>query len=62
LLAELVPGRKGGSCCGHRLKVLGLDVRYRTCRVAGRALDPHYVDILVKNLDKAAEINERWPD
>jgi HD-GYP domain-containing protein (c-di-GMP phosphodiesterase class II) len=30
--------------------------------VAGQHLDPHYVDILIKNLDKAAEINARWPD
>jgi response regulator RpfG family c-di-GMP phosphodiesterase len=30
--------------------------------VAGQHLDPYYVDILVRNLDKAAEINARWPD
>jgi response regulator RpfG family c-di-GMP phosphodiesterase len=30
--------------------------------VAGHHLDPHYVDILVKNLDKADDINRRWPD
>jgi response regulator RpfG family c-di-GMP phosphodiesterase len=30
--------------------------------VAGHHLDPHYVDILIKNIDKAAEINRRWPD
>jgi response regulator RpfG family c-di-GMP phosphodiesterase len=30
--------------------------------VAGLHLDPYYVDILIRNLDKAAEINERWPD
>jgi response regulator RpfG family c-di-GMP phosphodiesterase len=30
--------------------------------VAGQHLDPHYVDILIRNLDKAAEINRRWPD
>jgi len=30
--------------------------------VAGQHLDPYYVDILIRNLDKAAEINERWPD
>jgi response regulator RpfG family c-di-GMP phosphodiesterase len=30
--------------------------------VAGQHLDPHYVDILIRNIDKAAEINERWPD
>jgi response regulator RpfG family c-di-GMP phosphodiesterase len=30
--------------------------------VAGHHLDPHYVDILIRNIDKAAEINRRWPD
>jgi response regulator RpfG family c-di-GMP phosphodiesterase len=30
--------------------------------VAGQHLDPYYVDILIRNIDKAAEINERWPD
>jgi len=30
--------------------------------VAGHHLDPHYVDILIKNLDKADDINRRWPD
>ncbi|MFK3739809.1 HD domain-containing phosphohydrolase [Massilia sp. TN1-12] len=30
--------------------------------VAGKHLDPYYVDLLVKNLDKAAEINRIWPD
>jgi response regulator RpfG family c-di-GMP phosphodiesterase len=30
--------------------------------VAGHHLDPHYVDILIKNIDKAAEVNRRWPD
>jgi response regulator RpfG family c-di-GMP phosphodiesterase len=30
--------------------------------VAGHHLDPHYVDILIKNIDKAAEINRQWPD
>ncbi|MGJ7916074.1 HD domain-containing phosphohydrolase [Massilia sp. LXY-6] len=30
--------------------------------VAGHHLDPHYVDILIKNIDKADEINRRWPD
>ena len=30
--------------------------------VAGQHLDPYYVDILIRNLDKAAGINERWPD
>jgi len=30
--------------------------------VAGHHLDPHYVDILIKNLEKADDINRRWPD
>jgi response regulator RpfG family c-di-GMP phosphodiesterase len=30
--------------------------------VAGHHLDPHYVNILIKNMDKAIEINRRWPD
>ncbi|WP_036172470.1 HD domain-containing phosphohydrolase [Massilia sp. 9096] len=30
--------------------------------VSGQHLDPYYVDILIRNLDKAAEINRRWPD
>jgi response regulator RpfG family c-di-GMP phosphodiesterase len=30
--------------------------------VAGKHLDPHYVDLLVQNIDKAAEINRKWPD
>ena len=30
--------------------------------VAGTHLDPHYVDILIRNMDKAAEINRRLPD
>ncbi|MFC5549933.1 HD domain-containing phosphohydrolase [Massilia aerilata] len=30
--------------------------------VAGKHLDPHYVDLLIKNIDKAAEINRLWPD
>jgi response regulator RpfG family c-di-GMP phosphodiesterase len=30
--------------------------------VAGQHLDPRYVDILIRNLDKAADINRRWPD
>jgi response regulator RpfG family c-di-GMP phosphodiesterase len=30
--------------------------------VAGQHLDPYYVDILIRNLDKAVGINERWPD
>jgi len=30
--------------------------------VAGKHLDPYYVDLLIKNMDKAVEINRRWPD
>ncbi|WP_288380129.1 HD domain-containing phosphohydrolase [uncultured Massilia sp.] len=30
--------------------------------VAGHHLDPHYVDLLIKNMDKALAINEAWPD
>jgi response regulator RpfG family c-di-GMP phosphodiesterase len=30
--------------------------------VAGQHLDPYYVDLLIKNIDKAAEVNRRWPD
>ncbi|WP_296952103.1 HD domain-containing phosphohydrolase [uncultured Massilia sp.] len=30
--------------------------------VAGKHLDPHYVDLLIRNLDKAEQINRRWPD
>jgi len=30
--------------------------------VAGKHLDPYYVDLLVKNMDKAVEINRQWPD
>jgi response regulator RpfG family c-di-GMP phosphodiesterase len=30
--------------------------------VAGRHLDPEYVELLIKNIDKAVEINRRWPD
>jgi response regulator RpfG family c-di-GMP phosphodiesterase len=30
--------------------------------VAGHHLDPHYVNILIKNMDRAVEINRRWPD
>jgi response regulator RpfG family c-di-GMP phosphodiesterase len=30
--------------------------------VAGHHLDPHYVNILIKNMDKAIEINRNWPD
>ncbi|MGZ5198143.1 MAG: HD domain-containing phosphohydrolase [Telluria sp.] len=29
---------------------------------AGTHLDPQYVDLLIKNIDKAAEINRNWPD
>jgi response regulator RpfG family c-di-GMP phosphodiesterase len=29
---------------------------------AGHHLDPHYVDLLIKNIDKAVEINRNWPD
>lgn len=28
---------------------------------AGRHLDPRFVDLLIKNIDKALAINERWP-
>jgi response regulator RpfG family c-di-GMP phosphodiesterase len=37
-------------------------VRSYMQEVAGQHLDPYYVDILLRNLDKAAEINQRWPD
>ncbi|MDQ2823645.1 MAG: DUF3369 domain-containing protein [Pseudomonadota bacterium] len=30
--------------------------------VAGTHLDPHYVDILIRNMDQAAEINRKLPD
>lgn len=30
--------------------------------VSGQHLDPYYVDLLIKNLDKADDINRRWPD
>jgi response regulator RpfG family c-di-GMP phosphodiesterase len=30
--------------------------------VAGHHLDPHYVSLLIKNMDKAVEINRNWPD
>jgi response regulator RpfG family c-di-GMP phosphodiesterase len=30
--------------------------------VAGHHLDPRYVEILIANIDKAVEINNRWPD
>jgi response regulator RpfG family c-di-GMP phosphodiesterase len=29
---------------------------------AGRHLDPHYVELLIRNMDKALEINRDWPD
>jgi response regulator RpfG family c-di-GMP phosphodiesterase len=29
---------------------------------AGTHLDPHFVDLLVKNMDKADQINRNWPD
>jgi response regulator RpfG family c-di-GMP phosphodiesterase len=30
--------------------------------VAGHHLDPQYVELLIANMDKAVEINHRWPD
>ena len=30
--------------------------------VAGHHLDPKYVELLIANMDKAVEINHRWPD
>ncbi|MES2148253.1 MAG: HD domain-containing phosphohydrolase [Pseudomonadota bacterium] len=30
--------------------------------VAGQHLDPVYVELLIKNIDAAVEINRRWPD
>ncbi len=30
--------------------------------VAGHHLDPNYVEVLIANMDKAIEINNRWPD
>ncbi|MDL2357084.1 MAG: DUF3369 domain-containing protein [Pseudomonadota bacterium] len=30
--------------------------------VAGQHLDPVYVELLIANIDKAVEINRRWPD
>eukprot|EP01036_Dinobryon_divergens_P054395 gene54395-72688_t len=30
--------------------------------VSGQHLDPQYVELLIANIDKALEINERWPD
>ena len=30
--------------------------------VAGHHLDPYYVELLIKNMDKALDINRRWPD
>jgi response regulator RpfG family c-di-GMP phosphodiesterase len=29
---------------------------------AGTHLDPQYVDLLIKNIDKADQINQNWPD
>ena len=30
--------------------------------VAGHHLDPHYVELLIANIDQAVDINKRWPD
>ena len=30
--------------------------------VAGKHLDPHYVELLIQNIDKADEVNRLWPD
>jgi response regulator RpfG family c-di-GMP phosphodiesterase len=30
--------------------------------VAGHHLDPYYVGLLIKNMDKAVDINRKWPD
>jgi HD-GYP domain-containing protein (c-di-GMP phosphodiesterase class II) len=30
--------------------------------VAGKHLDPKYVELLINNIDKALAINERFPD
>jgi HD-GYP domain-containing protein (c-di-GMP phosphodiesterase class II) len=30
--------------------------------VAGHHLDPTYVDLLIRNMDKALAINAQWPD
>ena len=30
--------------------------------VAGHHLDPRYVELLIANMDKAVDINQRWPD
>ncbi|MFL6710360.1 MAG: DUF3369 domain-containing protein [Massilia sp.] len=30
--------------------------------VAGHHLDPQYVELLIANMDKAVDINQRWPD
>jgi response regulator RpfG family c-di-GMP phosphodiesterase len=30
--------------------------------VSGQHLDPEYVELLIANMDKAVEINRRWPD
>jgi HD-GYP domain-containing protein (c-di-GMP phosphodiesterase class II) len=30
--------------------------------VSGQHLDPVYVELLIANIDKAVDINKRWPD
>jgi response regulator RpfG family c-di-GMP phosphodiesterase len=30
--------------------------------VAGHHLDPHYVELLIKNIDEAVAVNSNWPD
>ena len=30
--------------------------------VAGKHLDPVFVELLINNIDKAVDINSRWPD
>jgi HD-GYP domain-containing protein (c-di-GMP phosphodiesterase class II) len=30
--------------------------------VAGKHLDPQFVELLIDNIDKAQDINRRWPD
>jgi len=37
-------------------------VRDYLIEVAGKHFDPFYVDLLIRNLDKADEVNRRWPD
>jgi response regulator RpfG family c-di-GMP phosphodiesterase len=37
-------------------------VRDYLLEVAGKHFDPYYVDLLIRNLDKADEVNRRWPD